>query len=125
MSADATSLLAQVREICMSFPKAMEKTSHGAPAFHIDKGRVFVWFMEDHHRNGVIAIALKTSGEEEQAMLIEMDPETYYRPAYLAPFGWIGMRIDLGPVDWDHVRDKIEESWLRVAPPKLAKAYQQ
>lgn len=106
----------------MALPDAAEKMSHGAPVFFIDRGRTFAWFMHDHHGNGITAVAVKTSGEEEQSMLIEQEPELYYRPAYLGRSGWVGLRLDTGVTDWDHVGDRIATSWELVAPRRLLEA---
>lgn len=119
MSPDPEAVLARVRELALALPRAVEKISHGAPVFFIDKGKSFAWFVHDHHGSGITAVAVKTSGAEEQEMLIEMDPDLYYRPPYLAPSGWIGIRLDGDEVDWDHVDDRIAMSWELVAPKRL------
>jgi len=51
-------------------------------------------------------------------MLIESDPARYYRPAYFGD-GWVGIRLDLGDTDWDHIGDRLDKSWRTVAPRKL------
>jgi hypothetical protein len=120
MSPDHETCLERVRAISLALPRAIEKLSHGQPVFFIDKGKSFAWFLHDHHANGITSVAVKTSGVEEQDMLIEADPDLYYRPAYLAPSGWIGIRLDGETVDWDHVADRIQASWAMVAPRRVA-----
>ncbi|MBV9842214.1 MAG: phosphoribosylglycinamide formyltransferase [Sphingomonadaceae bacterium] len=112
-------LLGEVRRRALGLPEAAEKLSHGMPAFHIAGGKVFGYFTYDHHHDGVTALLVKASGAEEQAMLIERDPDLYYRPAYLGPSGWIGIRLDGGDVDWEHVAEWLARSWRTVAPKKL------
>ena len=51
---------------------------------------------------------------------IDSDDERYYRPAYFGD-GWIGIRLDLGDTDWNHIGDWIAKSWRAVAPKKLTK----
>jgi phosphoribosylglycinamide formyltransferase-1 len=65
-------------------------------------------------------LLVKISGAEEQAMLIDSDEDRYYRPAYFGD-GWIGIRLDLGDTDWDHIADWLAKSWRAVAPKKLTK----
>jgi len=113
-------LLDQVRERAMALPKVAEKLSHGAPGFFIEGGKFFAYFSADHHGSGITAVLVKTTGPEEQAMLIEADPDIYYKPPYLGPSGWIGIRLDLGDVDWDHITERLTTSWRMVAPRKLA-----
>ena len=113
-------LLGKLREIALALPAAEEKLSHGAPAFTVVGGKMFAYFSHDHHGDGITALLVKTSGAEEQAMLIEAEPDLYFRPAYLGPSGWIGFRLDQGDVDWDHVGEWLLKSWRLAAPRKLA-----
>ena len=111
-------LLDKVRERALALPHADETTSHGMPCFGIEKGKKFAYFTRNHHGDGIIAVLVKTTAPEEQAMLIENDPARYYRPAYFGD-GWVGVRLDLGDTDWDHVSDRLRKSWREVAPRKL------
>ena len=111
-------LLNKVREQALALPQADEVTSHGMPCFGIEKGKKFAYFTQDHHGDGIIAILVKTTAPEEQAMLIEGDPVRYYRPAYFGD-GWVGIRLDLGDTDWDQITDRLRKSWREVAPRKL------
>ena len=63
--------LERVRQIALALPAAAERLSHGAPGFHIIKGKFFAYFSNDLHGSGEMAVVVKTSGIEEQAMLIE------------------------------------------------------
>lgn len=112
--------LERLRAIALALPGAEETTSHGMPCFRIERGKMFAYFTRDHHGDGIVAMIVKTSGLDEQAMLIDEDPETYYRPAYFGPSGWVGLRLDTGRTDWDQVAAKVEASWQLVAPRKLA-----
>lgn len=89
-------------------------------AFHISAGKVFAYFSRDHHGDGVTGLLVKTGGMEEQAMLIERDPDAYFRPAYLGPSGWIGIRLDGGQIDWPDIGEWLSRSWRQIAPRKLA-----
>ena len=115
-------LLNHLRIRALALTAAEERTSHGSPGFAIQGGKFFAMFTNQHHNDGIIALLVKTSGEEEQAMLIEQDDELYYRPQYYGPAGWIGIRLDLGRNDWDHIGEWLRKSWLVVAPPKLRKS---
>ena len=117
MSADDA--IARLRAIAMTLPDAAEKVSHGMPVFYIDKGKTFAWFTDDHHGDGRTAVLVKTSGADEQDMLIGIDPDLYFRPAYMAHAGWIAIRTDLGDTDWAHIADRVTMSWRMVAPRRL------
>ena len=112
-------LVQQVRERAMALPEADEVVSHGMPCFGIIKGKKFAYVSLDHHGDGKTALLVKISGPDEQAQLIEIDSERYYRPAYFGD-GWIAMRLDLGLNDWDEIGRWLARSWHAVAPKKLA-----
>ena len=116
-------LVARVRERAMAQPEAHETLSHGMPCFGIVGGKKFAYVSMDyvsmdHHGDGRTALLVKISGVEEQAMLIESDPDRYFRPAYFGD-GWVGIRLDLGDTDWDHIGEWLAKSWRAVAPKKL------
>jgi formyltetrahydrofolate-dependent phosphoribosylglycinamide formyltransferase len=113
-------LIAQIRSRAMALPEADEVTSHGMPCWGIIKGKKFAYVSNDHHGDGKVALLVKISGVEEQANLIENDPDRYYRPAYFGD-GWVGIRLDLGDNDWDHIGEWLARSWRAVAPPRLTK----
>jgi len=114
-------LLEKLRGFAMQLPETYEKQSHGTRAFGVEGGKMFAYFQQNHHGDGITAVLVKTGGEEEQAMLIESDPDLYYRPAYLGPSGWVGIRLDHPPVDWDHVASWLGKSWRRAAPKRLTR----
>jgi phosphoribosylglycinamide formyltransferase-1 len=111
-------LVAQVRERASALPEAEETLSHGMPCFGIVKGKKFAYVSLDHHGDAKTALLVKISGPDEQAQLIENDPDRYYRPAYFGD-GWIGIRLDLGDADWNAVADWLQRSWRSVAPKRL------
>jgi hypothetical protein len=118
----AEDALAKVRDLALALPEAQETTSHGAPGFKIEDGRFFAYFWNDHHGDGEVAVIVKTSGEEEQAMLIDHQPDACFRPAYLGSSGWVALRLDRAETDWDQVADRIATSWELAAPRRLLEA---
>lgn len=121
MSPDPQADLARLRALAMALPDAAEKVSHGAPVFYIEKGRTYAWFIHDHHGAGITAVAVKLSGPDEHEMLVEQNPDLYYRPAYFKK-DWIGIRLDVPGTDWDDIADRVAQSWEYVAPRHLLEA---
>lgn len=118
LSADPDGVLARLRDAALALPETAEKLSHGAPAFHVG-GRMFAYFRHDHHGDGRTDVCVKTSGRDEQDMLIASDPELYAWPAYLGPSGWIGLSLAGPEIDWSHVADRLRTSWRLAVPPRL------
>jgi phosphoribosylglycinamide formyltransferase-1 len=116
----ATNALDRIRELALALPAAEEKLTHGMQGFFVQGGKFFAYYTANHHGDGTTALLVKASGVEEQAMLIDQDAELYFRPAYFGAAGWIGIRLDRGPVDWADVEDWLTRSWRASAPKRLA-----
>lgn len=116
-----TTALERVRAVALDLPETEEKVSHGQPTFFV-AGKQFAQFRDNHHGDGKTVVCVKTSGLDEQAMLLETDPGTYSKPAYLHSSGWISVNLAGDNVDWDHVADRIVESWELAAPRRLLEA---
>ena len=122
MSPDPDLPLERLRAIALALPETYEKLSHGSPGFFIEKGKAFAYFWHNHHSDGETVAIVKTSGRDEQAMLIEQEPDIYYSPPYMGSSGWIAIRLDRDDVDWDHIGDRVAMSWEMVAPRRLLEA---
>ncbi len=118
LAADPAAVETRLRALCLALPESGERISHGIPAFDV-AGKMFAYFRHDHHGDGTTVVCVKTTGRDEQAFLIEADPETYSRPAYLWPSGWIAVTLAEG-VDWALVEGRLLTSWRLAAPRRLA-----
>ncbi len=50
----------------------------------------------------------------------EQEPERFYRPPYVGPSGWLGVRLDRD-VDWNEIRLILTDSYRKVAPKALVR----
>jgi hypothetical protein len=116
-----TNALERVREAALELPETEEKLSHGQHTFFV-AGKQFAQFRDNHHGDKKTVVCVKTSGVDEQAMLLESDPDIYSKPAYLGPSGWVSINLAGERVDWDHVADRIAASWELAAPRRLLEA---
>ncbi len=122
--ADPDWLVAKIGEMALALPETDARPSHGAPGWRVggDKtGKYFAYVSIHHHGEAAIALLVKTSGADEQAALIDQDPELYYLPKFYAPSGWIAIRLDTGRNDWDHIANWLQRSWRAVAPKRLTR----
>ena len=55
-----------------------------------------------------------------QGELNDSDPDRLYRPKYLGPSGWVGVRLE-GDVDWDAIRVLLVDGYRLVAPKRALK----
>jgi hypothetical protein len=111
--------LDQIRAAALDLPETEERLSHGQPTFFV-AGKQFAQFRNNHHGDGKIVVCVRVSSLDEQAMLMEADPETYSKPAYMP--SWLSISVAGDNVDWDHVADRLAQSWELAAPRRLLEA---
>ncbi len=110
-------LVKRVREICLAFPEAAERLSHGEPTWFAGKGKVFAMLDNHHHGSPHLSVWLpQPFGVQEE--LIDADPQRFFRPPYVGPSGWVGVVLDTKPA-WDVVRRLIHDAFVHVATKKL------
>ena len=114
-----TQALDRVREIALELPETEERPSHGQPTFFV-AGKQFAQFRDNHHDDGKTVVCVRVSSLDEQAMLLEVDPDTYSKPAYMPT--WLSINVAGDAVDWGHVGDRIAASWELAAPRSLLEA---
>jgi hypothetical protein len=114
-----TDPLARVRQAALDLPETSERLSHGQPTFFV-AGKQFAQFRDNHHGDGKTVVCVRVSSLDEQAMLLEADPAIYSKPAYLPT--WLSINVGGDAVDWDHVADRIAQSWELAAPRRLLEA---
>ena len=119
----AESAKRRVRAVCTELPEVEERPG-GEDDRHLAllvRGKTFGYFLDDHHGDGRLALTFKVP-PGEQTVLIASDPERFFVPAYLGPRGWVGLRLDIGKVDWSEARELLMESYCLQAPKRLAAA---
>jgi hypothetical protein len=109
--------LERVRDICSALPEVSERLSHGSPAFFVRGRKTVAMFVDDHHGDGILGLWCPAfPGVQEE--LVQQEPDRFFRPPYVGPSGWLGVRLDRD-VDWDEVRQILIDSYRKVAPRKL------
>jgi hypothetical protein len=117
MTAASNTPLAGVTEIALSLPEVEREAYFDHFTFSV-RGKKLAYFLNNHHGDGVIGLCVK-AGPGENTALIASDPIRFYMPAYIGPRGWVGLRLDIGEVDWSEVRELITDSYLLAAPKSL------
>jgi len=110
--------LDRVTRICKSLPEAIFELA-GKNACYQVRQKTFAYYLNDHHGDGIIAVACKVLPGDNVA-LIAAKPKKFYSPAYIGPRGWVGLRLDIPGVNWEEVAELIRGSYKLVAPEKLA-----
>jgi len=101
-----------VRAVALALPEAEEGTSYGEVAFKVRR-KLFAW--ESPHEQGKLVVKVDP---DERALLVESNPAAYFVTPHYASYPML--LIDLEELPLEELRERIEDSWLLAAPPKLA-----
>ena len=114
----APRLITRLRKLCLALPEAHEVEAWGEPTFRV-RNKMFATFADanNHHGGGRPAAWLK-AGPGEQGLLVRAAADRFFVPPYVGPSGWVGVWLD-GNVDWDELRELLEDGYRLVAPKKL------
>jgi len=110
--------LAKLTKIALALPETERKLCGRHAQFLIRK-KTFAYFLDDHHGDGIVAVTCKVLPGDNKA-LAEAQPRRFYLPAYVASKGWVALRLDVGRIDWDEVKELLVGSYALIAPKRLA-----
>lgn len=127
MFRDDDPVLHQVRRIALGFPEASEKVSWGRPVFCAPK--MFAVYggsvkgtakgeFEPHPQSLLVKV------DDSDRRALEQDPRFFF-PAYLGPFGWLGLDLTAAKPDWAEVGELVDASFRMVAAKRLIKQLDQ
>jgi len=110
--------LIRLTEVALTLPETTRQI-YGSHAQFLVRKKTFAYFLNNHHDDGIVAVTCKVLPGDNKA-LAEAQPGRFYLPAYIASRGWIALRLDMGKVDWEEVRELLLGSYALVAPKRLA-----
>jgi len=100
-----------VRTISMALPEVEEHVTWGTDVNFRVRNKMFVIGGEDAD-----AVSLKAS-LTTQADLLDLDPETFSKAAYVGRFGWVN--VNLQRIDRPLLEKLLRDAWRATAPAKL------
>jgi hypothetical protein len=112
------SRLTRLVQMALTLPEVAHQIK-GSHAQFVVRKKTFAYFLDNHHGDGIVAIVCKVLPGDNKA-LVEAQPARFYLPAYIASKGWVALRLDVGQVDWDEVKDLLSGSYAMIAPKRLA-----
>jgi predicted DNA-binding protein (MmcQ/YjbR family) len=111
--------LSRLSNICLALPEAT-RWYNGQHAGFLIRKKTFAYFLNDHHGDGIVAINCKVLPGDNKT-LADAQPRRFHLPGYVASKGWVGLRLDVGEIDWDEVSELVRGSYQLIAPKRLAK----
>ena len=100
-----------VRSIALRLPEVEEKLTWETDITFRVRDKIFAIGADGSDR-----ISLKAS-LDQQADLIDFDPETFGKAAYVGRFGWVTVRLER--VDPEMLEKLLRDAWRATAPKKL------
>lgn len=110
--------LAKMTKICLALPESTRQMMGRHAGFYVRK-KTFAYFLNDHHGDGIVGITCKVL-PGDNTVLIASNPGKFYMPAYVGSRGWVGLRLDVGEIDWEEIEELVTHSYLLIAPKRLA-----
>ena len=110
--------LARLRALCLALPEAEERQTWDCQTFRV-RAKIFAMHVPDRTLGGAAPALWCKAPPGTQHLLIEADPERFFRPPYVGPKGWIGLRL-AGRIDWLEVDALVRRSWRMTVPKILA-----
>lgn len=104
----------RIAKAALNLPEVQWEKKGDHAAFSVRK-KIFAYFLNNHHGDGIVSICGKTLPGDHKA-LVAADPKKFYLPAYIGPRGWVGLRLDVGKIDWEEVAELLKVSYLLTAP---------
>ena len=109
-------VLTRLRRVCLALPEAVEKQTWDLPTFRV-RDKIFTMYVLQDDAPAIWCKAPPGT----QTILVHADPERFFKPPYVGPKGWIGVRLDAS-TDWAEIADLVGRSWRMTAPKKLVAA---
>ncbi|HSG38851.1 MAG TPA: MmcQ/YjbR family DNA-binding protein [Thermoanaerobaculia bacterium] len=109
--------LETLRRLCLALPETTERLSHGEPTWFVRGKKTFVMFANHHHDDRLAFWCAAPDGAQEA--LVASDPQRFFVPPYVGYRGWLGVRLDVAPVDWDEIAELVTAAYRVVAPKRL------
>jgi len=106
----------EVRQIAGAFPGVEEGTSYGTPALKV-RGALMVRLKEDGE-----TIVLKTTLVDRD-LLLRTDPKAFFVTDHYLNYPYVLVRLSV--ISASALRDRIEESWRRLASKRDLEAFDQ
>ncbi|MED3563826.1 MmcQ/YjbR family DNA-binding protein [Bacillus xiapuensis] len=109
-------MLECARNICLALPEAVEHIDgFGHITFKINE-KSFV--ITGESENG-FSLSFKSDRETQALLLLK---EKFFKTPYIGRHGWVTIKNPNGE-DWDELTDLMQEAYLRAAPKRLVKKW--
>jgi hypothetical protein len=104
-----------VRALALSLPEVEEGTGYRRPALRV-RGKLFAAMSP--HEEGALVLRCDPG---ERPLMLEARPDVYWVTAHYEGSPFVLVRLEA--IDRDVLEDRLTDSWLAAAPPRLAATF--
>jgi len=109
--------LTRLTQLALALPGSTRQV-RGSHAQFLVRKKTFAYFLDNHYGDGIVAVTCKAlPGDKE---LADAQRNRFYLPSYTASRRWVALRLGMGKVDWDEVKELLLGSYALIAPKRLA-----
>ena len=113
---DSNPLIQKLRKVCLALGNVVEKEAWGECTFRVVDGSMFAMTDNNHHQSGHVAVWVKAPAMAQE-ILINSDPQRFFKPPYMGHKGWVGVRLE-GKLDWSHLAAILKDGYEMSLPMK-------
>ena len=113
---DSNPLIQKLRKVCLALGNVVEKEAWGECTFRVVDGSMFAMTDNNHHKSGHVAVWVKAPAMAQE-ILINSDPQRFFKPPYMGHKGWVGVRLE-GKLDWSHLAAILKDGYEMSLPMK-------
>lgn len=114
-----------MRGLALGFPESFEKVSWGRPVFCAPK--MFAMYGGSSKESGSQVSyphSLIVKVDDSERVALQQDSRFFF-PAYMGPFGWLGLDFTAAEVEWDEVAELLDASFRLIAAKRLIRLLDQ
>jgi hypothetical protein len=109
----------RIQQIVELFPGGMTTEVNRRDMKCWVQGKGFAHWLEDDMPDNRPQFMIKVTEAEQIALLIE-HPEKYHRPSANTWKKWLGINLDLEPLDWLDIETRLLNAYAATAPKSLS-----
>jgi hypothetical protein len=110
----------RLAKLCAAYPDTEAVNRYDNEHLSLEvSGKRFGYYLYQHFGDDGRSGAVLKAPMGAQEMLVELDPDRFWVPAFVGRHGWIGIRLDIEEPDWDELAGFVRDAWMLTAPKKL------
>jgi len=113
----------RLAKLCERYPETEAKSPYENDHLSLEVcGKRFGYYLFQHFGDDGRSGAVLKAPSGAQEILVELDPDRFWVPAFVGRHGWVGIRLDIDEPDWEELEALLHDAWMMTAPKRLQRA---